>query len=115
MRRPRIGLQEAHSIEDIQRFYMVMLPLSRPAPVRLVVVGKEHLPEHGQRFWAAVLAVGKTVCVPSSLPVHAALHTRAPSLLNRQVSSSSDQVTLLPAWSHCACCNPYSCAIPADG
>jgi hypothetical protein len=64
MRRPRTGLQEAHSIEDIQRFFMIMLPLSRPAPVRLIVMGKKHLPDRGQRFWAAVLAVGKTVCIP---------------------------------------------------
>ena len=48
---------------DIQRFYIVMLPLSRPAPVRLIVVGKKHLPERGQRFWAAVLAVANTVCL----------------------------------------------------
>lgn len=40
---------------------MVMLPLSRPAPARLIVVGKKHLPEKGQRFWAAVMAVANTV------------------------------------------------------
>ena len=48
---------------------MVTLPLSRPAPARLImvgkkhliVVGKKHLPERGQRFWAAVVAVAPTV------------------------------------------------------
>ena len=40
---------------------MVMLPLSRPAPARLIVVGKKHLPERGQRFWALVVAVANTV------------------------------------------------------
>lgn len=59
--RPRTGLQEAHSLGDIQRFFMVLLPLSRPAPARLIVVGKKHLPERGQRFWAAVVAVAPTV------------------------------------------------------
>ena len=64
--RPRTGLQEAHSIGDIQCFYMVMLPLSRPAPARLIVVGKKHLPERGQRFWAAIVAVANTVRQHSS-------------------------------------------------
>ena len=54
-------MQEAHSLDDIQRFFMVMLPLSRPAPARMIVVGKKHLPERGQRFWAAVVAVANTV------------------------------------------------------
>lgn len=45
---------------------MVMLPLSRPAPVRLIVVGKKRLPEKGQRFWAAVVAVATTVSMQDS-------------------------------------------------
>lgn len=61
--RPRKGLQEAHSIRDIQGFLMVTLPLSRPAPVRLIVVGKKRLPEKGERAWATVVAVASTVSV----------------------------------------------------
>lgn len=71
--RPRTGLQEAHDTGDIQRFFIVMLPTSRPAPARLVVVGKKRLPKRGQRFWAAVLKVADTVrTVACSLKV---LHT----------------------------------------
>ena len=59
--RPRKGLPEAHDMEDIQRFFIVMMPLSRAAPARLIVVGKKRLPEEGQCFWAAVLAAAPAV------------------------------------------------------
>jgi len=66
--RPCAGLhwQEAHNLGDMQHFYMVMLPLSRPAPVRLIVVGKKRLPEKGQCFWATVVAVAKPVSIQDS-------------------------------------------------
>ena len=52
-------------MEDIQRFFIVMMPLSRAAPARLIVVGKKRLPEEGQRFWAAVLAAAPAVSTSS--------------------------------------------------
>ncbi|CAK0739160.1 hypothetical protein CVIRNUC_001142 [Coccomyxa viridis] len=54
--RPRKGLPETHDMEKIQRFFIVLMPLSRAAPARLIVVGKKRLPAEGQCFWAAVLA-----------------------------------------------------------
>ena len=40
-----------------------MMPLSRAALARLIVVGKKRLPEKGQRFWAAVLAAAPAVSI----------------------------------------------------
>ena len=46
----------------MQRFYIVMLPVSRHAPVRLMTVGTtKRLPDRGERFWGAVLDTASTV------------------------------------------------------
>ena len=46
----------------MQRFYIVMLPISRHAPVRLMTVGTtKRLPDRGERFWGAVLDTASTV------------------------------------------------------
>ena len=63
--RPRKGLPEAHDIGDIQHFFIIVMPLSRAALARLIVVGKKRLPERGQRFWAAVLAAAPAVSIRS--------------------------------------------------
>lgn len=55
-------MQEAQSIEDTQRFYIVMLPTSRHAPVRLMTVGTtKRLPQQRERFWGAILDTATTV------------------------------------------------------
>ena len=71
--RPRKGLLKAYDIGDIRHFFIVMMPLSRAAPARLIVVGKKRLPEKGQRFWAAVLAAAPAVSIKSPLSVRAAV------------------------------------------
>ncbi|KAK9814066.1 hypothetical protein WJX72_000207 [[Myrmecia] bisecta] len=49
--RPRVAVEHPHSVDDIQRFYIIMSPVSRPkAPHRLLVVGKKRLPEKHERF-----------------------------------------------------------------
>ena len=60
-RRPRVGLQKAHNLSDIQRFYIVMAPTSRKAPMRLAAVGKKQLPNTGGRFWACIQGLSDKV------------------------------------------------------
>ena len=60
-RRPRVGLQEAHNLSDIQRFYIVMAPTSRKAPMRLAAVGKKQLPESSGRYWACIQGLSDKV------------------------------------------------------
>ena len=46
----------------MQRFYIIMLPISRHAPVRLMTVGTaKRMPERGERFWGAVLETAAAV------------------------------------------------------
>lgn len=60
--RPRVGLQEAHDLSDVQRFYIIMAPTSREgAPLRLAAVGKKQLPQTGDRFWACIQGLGQKV------------------------------------------------------
>lgn len=41
MCRPRVGLLEAHGLEDVKNFFIAMRPASRQgAPSRLLVVGR---------------------------------------------------------------------------
>lgn len=64
MRRPRVGVQQARGLQDVQRFYMAMRPASRSgAPSRLVIIGKKRLPavERHERFFGFVAAVAPTV------------------------------------------------------
>ena len=60
-RRPRVGLQEAHNLSEIQRFFIVMAPTSRKAPMRLAAVGKKQLPNTGGRFWACIQGLSDKV------------------------------------------------------
>ena len=48
--------------DAIQRFYIVMLPVSRHAPVRLMsVASAKRMPDRGERFWGSVLETAATV------------------------------------------------------
>ncbi|EIE27488.1 hypothetical protein COCSUDRAFT_55496 [Coccomyxa subellipsoidea C-169] len=48
--RPRVGLEEAHSLSDVQRFFIIMSPTSRKdAPNRLIPIGKKRLPDPAKR------------------------------------------------------------------
>lgn len=60
--RPRVGVEEASSIQDIQRFYMLLAPAGGGRP-RLAVVGKKRLPaaDSHERFFGFIEAVGDTV------------------------------------------------------
>ena len=53
--RPRVGVDEAHGIEDVQRFYILLKPRGR-REYRLLIVGRKKLPDPGEhdRFWAFV-------------------------------------------------------------
>ena len=88
--RPRVGLQEAHNLSDIQRFYIVMAPTSRKAPMRLAAVGKKQLPDTKGRYWACIQGLSdKVTCVSNCMPLqHAAsdFHPWPPTLLWRPLS-----------------------------
>jgi hypothetical protein len=60
--RPKVGIEEASSIQDIQRFYMLLAPAGGGRP-RLAVVGKKRLPavETHERFFGFIEAVGDSV------------------------------------------------------
>ena len=76
-RRPRVGLQEAHNLSDIQRFYIVMAPTSRKAPMRLAAVGKKQLPNTSGRYWACIQGLSDKVMHVSKL---ACSHDMQPSI-----------------------------------
>ena len=60
--RPRPGRRDLDDPDAVQRFYIVMLPVSRHAPVRLMsVASAKRLPERGERFWGSVLETAATV------------------------------------------------------
>ena len=62
MCRPRPGREVPRSPEDVQRFYIIMMPTSRKAPVRLMTMGTtKRMPAQGERFWGAVLDTGHSV------------------------------------------------------
>lgn len=90
--RPRVGLQEAHNLSDIQRFFIVMAPTSRKAPMRLAAVGKKQLPNTGGRFWACIQGLSDKV---TRVPKLACLYGVQPPTLHPR------PFTLLwgrPAW-----------------
>jgi len=63
MCRPCPGRDIARGPEDIQRFYIIMMPTSRKAPVRLLTMGTtKRMPDQGERFWGAVLDTKSSVC-----------------------------------------------------
>ncbi|DBB02711.1 TPA: hypothetical protein ACH3X3_011658 [Trebouxia sp. C0006] len=52
--RPRVNVDHPTSVNDIQRFFMIMAPTSRPkAPFRLHIIGKKRLPipDKHERFF----------------------------------------------------------------
>ncbi|CAL5223803.1 g6374 [Coccomyxa viridis] len=60
--RPRPGREVPRSPEDVQRFYIIMMPTSRKAPVRLLTMGTtKRMPAQGERFWGAVLDTGHSL------------------------------------------------------
>lgn len=55
--RPRVNVDHPTSVDDIQRFFMILAPTSRPkAPFRLLIIGKKRLPvpEKHERFFGFV-------------------------------------------------------------
>ena len=67
--RPRPGREVPRSPEDVQRFYIIMMPTSRKAPVRLLTMGTtKRMPAQGERFWGAVLDTGHSVHPSQTLP-----------------------------------------------
>ncbi len=63
-----MGLQEAHNLSDVQRFYIIMAPTSRKdAPLRLAAVGKKQLPQAQGRFWCCIQGLAKEVCGRASI------------------------------------------------
>lgn len=57
-------VEEAHSLQDVQRFFIIMSPTSRKsAPHRLIVIGKKRLPDpkRHERYFGFVLATGPKV------------------------------------------------------
>ncbi len=57
--RPRVNVDHPTGVEDIQRFFMILAPTSRPkAPFRLLIIGKKRLPiaDKHERFFGFVEA-----------------------------------------------------------
>jgi hypothetical protein len=61
--RPRVGLQSAESVLEVQRLFMVLAP-RRPSPLRLVTIGRKRMPEvrpgqahPNERNWAIITMV----------------------------------------------------------
>jgi hypothetical protein len=62
--RPRVGLTEAHKLGDVQRFFMLLSPSSRPgAPSKLIPIGKKRLPDPAthERFFGFVQTTASKV------------------------------------------------------
>jgi hypothetical protein len=70
MYRPRVNEADVQSLDDVQRFYMVLSPKGN-SPYRLMVMPKKQLPEikdGGQKFWGFVEKVsGKATDVENEL------------------------------------------------
>src|SRR3954469_24070228 len=58
--RPRVGVAEARTLDDVARFFFVLDPDARGCD-RVVVVGRKRLPdpESHERAWALVAEVGR--------------------------------------------------------
>lgn len=57
-------MEEAQSLQDVQRFFIIISPTSRKgAPHRLLVIGKKRLPDprRHERFFGFVLATAPKV------------------------------------------------------
>ena len=64
LHRPRVGLAEAHTLSDVQRFFVVLSPESRQgAPRRMIAIGKKRMPDAAtrERFFGFVQATADTV------------------------------------------------------
>lgn len=69
--RPRVNVDHPTSVGDIQRFFMILAPSSRPnAPFRLLIIGKKRLPiaDRHERFFGFVEATAGDFSSPH-LPV----------------------------------------------
>ena len=61
--RPRVNVDHPTGINDIQRFFMILAPTSRPkASFRLLIIGKKRLPiaDRHERFFGFVEATAGT-------------------------------------------------------
>ena len=63
--RPRVGLQQAQDIEDVQRLYLLLHPRDKKQLYRLAIVGEKRLPELQspgsdpyRRTWAFIWKIG---------------------------------------------------------
>ncbi|KAG7672795.1 hypothetical protein Ndes2526B_g08669 [Nannochloris sp. 'desiccata'] len=61
--RPKVGLEEASSLSEVQRFYMIFAPQATGRKPRLAVLGKKRLPRVSghERFFGFIEAVGDSV------------------------------------------------------
>ena len=106
MCRPRPGREVPRSPEDVQRFYIIMMPTSRKAPVRLMTMGTtKRMPAQGERFWGAVLDTGHSVrpsehmsltCCPWPKPRPLCLlqHHKACLTRNREIVARSMRLSM---------------------
>ena len=84
-RRPRVGLEDAQSVSDVQRLYMILAPTARPAgeaggpaadvkpKARLIIIAKKVLPDAARhdRFMGFVsVRPPFRVCVPANGRLH---------------------------------------------
>src|SRR3977135_80403 len=58
--RPRVGLDEAHGLGDVERLYILLKPW-QAQKFRLLIIGQKKLPDPNEhnRFWAFVWRVFK--------------------------------------------------------
>jgi hypothetical protein len=56
--RPRVGIEEVHSLGDVQRFFLVLRP-DRQSRLRDIIIGTKRLPDpdRHERAWASVARV----------------------------------------------------------
>jgi len=62
--RPKVGIEEAECLADVQRFYMILAPADGQCRARLALVGKKRLPSiaaRHERFFGFIAAVGDSV------------------------------------------------------
>lgn len=58
--RPRVGVEEAKSLTDVQRFYLILQP-DKGTKKRLIVIGKKKIPAKRERFFGFVEAVSESI------------------------------------------------------
>jgi len=61
--RPKVGVEEASSLSEFQRFYMIFAPQAADRKPRLAILGKKRLPKVSghERFFGFIDAVGDSV------------------------------------------------------